>query len=213
MIFLDLSCKISLMLISGGNMRYIKYYFLTIFILVFISLNSINIKTTSNTFLKNSQLETHNIIQDANFTWPTPGYNKITSTFGKRNAPTKGASTSHSGIDIAAPTGSNILSVSDGIVTFLGFKGAGGFTLTVKNQDYTISYCHISPNFLVSIGDYVSKGSIISNVGPYNVYGVPNNPYKDSKGLPTNGASTGAHLHLTVKKNGSLINPLTLFSC
>lgn len=48
--------------------------------------------------------------------------------------------------------------------------------------------------------------------GPYNVYGVPNNPYKDSKGRPTNGASTGAHLHLTVKEKGALINPLDLFS-
>lgn len=145
-------------------MKYIKYYYLTIFILLFISSNLITSIAKSTTSQTIPQLETHQITQDNNFIWPTPGYNRITSKFGKRNAPTKGASTSHSGIDIAAPTGSNILSVSDGIVTYLGFKGAGGFTLTVENQTYSISYCHISPNFIVNIGDYVSKGSTISKV-------------------------------------------------
>ena len=40
---------------------------------------------------------------NSKFLWPTPGYNTITSYFGKRNAPTAGASTYHSGIDIGAP--------------------------------------------------------------------------------------------------------------
>lgn len=147
-------------------MKYIKYYFLIIFILIFISLNLTTSISKSTIHKTMAQPETLHITQDNNFIWPTPGYNRITSKFGKRNAPTKGASTSHSGIDIAAPTGSNIISVSDGIVTYLGFKGAGGFTLTVENQTYSISYCHISPNFMVNIGDYISKGTIVSKVRP-----------------------------------------------
>lgn len=52
------------------------------------------------------------------------GYTTITSNFGHRNSPTSGASSYHSGIDIGAPEGSNIISVSSGIVSFIGFSGA-----------------------------------------------------------------------------------------
>ncbi len=119
-----------------------------------------------------------------------------------------GASTYHSGIDIGAPTGCNIISIFHGRVSFIGFSGAGGYTITVKNNDFTASYCHVSSNFLVYVGQYVEKGQIIGKVGPKNVYGVANNPYKDKSGNPTNGATTGPHLHLTLRKNGKLVNPL-----
>ena len=69
----------------------------------------------------------------------------------------------------------------------------------------------MSPNYIVSVGDYISKGEIIGFVGPLNVYGVLNNPYKDKYGRPTNGASTGPHLHLTIKKDGIAVNPLNHF--
>ncbi len=62
------------------------------------------------------------IIADSAFPWPTPGYTTITSPFGRRNAPTSGASTFHSGVDIGAPTGTNIIAVCSGRVTFLGFS-------------------------------------------------------------------------------------------
>ena len=70
----------------------------------------------------------------------------------------------------------------------------------------------MSPLFLVSIGDYVCSGSIIGSVGAKNVYGVPNNPYHDSNGNPTNGVTTGPHLHLTIKKDGKAVNPLDYIS-
>ena len=114
------------------------------------------------------------------------GYNKITSDFGYRTAPTSGASSYHGGIDIAAPAGSNIIAICSGQVTFTGFHGAGGFTVTITNNNLSISYCHVSPVFLVYKGQYVNQGDIIAKVGPKNVYGVPNNPYKDSNGNPTN---------------------------
>lgn len=75
-------------------------------------------------------------------------------------------------------------------MTFTGFSGAGGYTVTIKSNDFTLSYCHVSPNFLVYVGQVVNQGDIIATVGPKNVYGVANNPYKDSKGNPTNGATT-----------------------
>ena len=97
-------------------------------------------------------------------------------------------------------SGTKILAIFSGTVTYTGFSGAGGFTVTVKSKEFTASYCHVSPQFIVSVGEYVLKGTTIANVGPKNVYGVLNNPYKDSFGNPTNGATTGPHLHLTIKK-------------
>ena len=70
--------------------------------------------------------------------------------------------------------------MSHGEVTFVGFSGAGGYTVTIENGNFAFSYCHVSPNFLVCVGEYVFKGQVIANVGPKNVYGFPNNPYKDS---------------------------------
>ena len=87
----------------------------------------------------------------------------------------------------------------------------GGYTVTIKNDNFSFSYCHVSPNFLVCVGQYINKGEIIAKVGPKNVYGVYNNPYKDSNGNPTNGATTGPHLHLTIKKDGKAVNPLDYF--
>ena len=57
--------------------------------------------------------------------WPVVGYYSISSGFGKRNAPTAGASTSHSGIDIPAPEGTKLVCVMNGEVTSLGWGGAG----------------------------------------------------------------------------------------
>ena len=87
----------------------------------------------------------------------------------------------------------------------------GGYTVTIKNKEFTFSYCHVSPKFLVSVGQHVNTGYLIAKVGPKNVYGVYNNPYKDKNGNPTNGATTGPHLHLTIKKDGKAVNPLEYF--
>lgn len=38
------------------------------------------------------------------------------------------------------------------------------------------------------------------------------NPYKDYRGNPTNGATTGCHLHLTIRKDGKAVNPLKFFN-
>jgi len=69
-------------------------------------------------------------------------------------------------------------------------------------------YSHLSPNFIVKKGEKVSKNQVIGKVGPKNVYGVPNNPYKDSNGNPTNGATTGPHLHFAIIIDGKRVNPL-----
>ena len=74
------------------------------------------------------------------------------------------------------------------------------------------SYCHLSPIMFVSTNQSVVKGQIIGTVGPKNVYGINNNPYKDSNGNPTNGASTGCHLHFTIKLNNIAVDPFNYFN-
>ncbi len=122
-----------------------------------------------------------------------------------------GASSFHKGTDIGAPEGTSLYAICDGEITFADFLGGGGYTITLSKDNMKITYCHVSPNFIVSVGDIIKKGQHIANVGSKNVYGVPNNPYKDKNGNPTNGATTGCHLHLGVRIDGKYINPMSLF--
>lgn len=163
-------------------------------------------QSTSFSDIQNSQLIFYG---NNNYAWPIPGYTKISSYFGKRNAPTTGASTYHKGIDIPAPEGTPLLASCDGKITFTGFLGGGGFTITLTTPEkLKISYCHVSPNYIVSVGDSVLQGQIIGTVGPKYVYGISGNTYKDSQGLPTNGATTGCHLHIGFRIDGNYVDPL-----
>ena len=74
-----------------------------------------------------------------------------------------------------------------------------------------ISYCHVSPFFLVQVGDQVLRGQIIAQVGPKYVYNVPGNTYHDANGNPTNGATTGSHLHLGIRVDDKYVNPLNYY--
>lgn len=65
------------------------------------------------------------------------GISRINSYFGKRVAPTSGASTFHKGIDIGAPEGFEFVACSDGTITFASFLGGGGYTITLTASDKT----------------------------------------------------------------------------
>lgn len=71
----------------------------------------------------------------------------------------------------------------DGEVVSTGWGGGSGYAITIKSIDgeYRFSYFHCSPEFIVSVGETVKKGQVIGKVGPKNVYGITNNPYKDEK--------------------------------
>ena len=183
-------------------MKFCSFFFVFIILLLF--------------FISFSIIQINEIYEDSSFIfsgfsdycWPLPDYTYISSPFGYRNSPTSGASSYHSGIDIPAPEGTKIYSVCDGIVSFASWGAGGGYTIVVENNDLKISYCHVSPNYIVSIGDKIEQGPVIGNVGPKYVYGVAGNNYKDATGKPTNGATTGCHLHIGFRVNNEYVNPL-----
>ena len=161
-----------------------------------------------------SSVSNENLILDissSGYVWPAPGYTRINSYFGYRTSPTAGASSYHSGLVIGAPEGSKLVAVTSGKITFAQFLGGGGYTITLSFDNFKVSYCHVDPNFIVSVGDSIKQGQIIALVGPKNVYGVSGNLYKDSNGNPTNGATTGCHLHLGFRVNEQYVNPLNFF--
>jgi murein DD-endopeptidase MepM/ murein hydrolase activator NlpD len=97
----------------------------------------------------------------------------------------------HLGIDYAAPMGTPVRSVGDGVVTWAASKGANGKMVTVRhNSVYSTYYLHLSrfaPD--IRVGDRVSQGQIIGYVG-------------------STGLSTGPHLDFRMTKNGRFLNPL-----
>ena len=146
--------------------------------------------------------------------WPIPNYTYISSYFGRRVSPTSGASSYHSGLDIPAPEGTPLYASDDGEITFASWGAGGGYTIVIKSTSHdnlSFSYCHVSPIMYIRLHDKVLKGEMIGSVGPKNVYGINDNPYKDSNGNPTNGATTGCHLHFTIKENGNAVNPLNYY--
>lgn len=117
------------------------------------------------------------------------GINKISSPFGPRKAPCKGASTFHNGIDIKAPTGTPIYASQSGTVTFSGIKGGYGKFIKIKHDGgVETRYGHCS-ELIVKKGQKVRKGQLIALVG-------------------NTGKSTGAHLHFEVRINGEAVDPL-----
>lgn len=198
--------------IGGDNIQKLitKICFILIIFILLISIFFIPIIQSQNLNLNTEHGEILEINPNG-FVWPIPGYTRISSPFGKRTAPTGGASSFHYGCDIPAPQGTKLIAIHDGQITFAKFLGAGGYTITLSFNNYKVSYCHIDPNFLVSVGDTVVQGQVIALVGPRNVYGIPGNPYKDEHGNPTNGASTGCHLHIGFRIDGSYQNPLNFF--
>ena len=138
-----------------------KLLFTIILFSIFISIFFIPIIQNSNISSADSANKEIIKFNPNGFVWPIPGYTSISSNFGKRNAPTSGASCFHYGIDIPAPEGTKLIAIADGEITFRSFLGAGGYTITLSFDNYKVTYCHVSPNFIVSVGDFVKQGQVI----------------------------------------------------
>jgi murein DD-endopeptidase MepM/ murein hydrolase activator NlpD len=119
----------------------------------------------------------------------SPVRGRLSSGFGPRRHPITGESHFHSGIDVAAPRGSEVSSPAAGEVVEVGLGGAAGRFVRVRHGDGTTSsYAHLD-TVLVRSGQTVQPGETLGTVG-------------DS------GRATGPHLHLSVQRDGTAIDPL-----
>lgn len=122
------------------------------------------------------------------FSWPCPGYKRISDEYGNRMHPTLGIEKFHNGIDLAAASGTSILAAYDGDVVAADYSSSMGNYIMINHGDglYTI-YMHASALY-VSKGQSVYKGQTIAAVG-------------------STGRSTGPHLHFSVRLNGNYVSP------
>lgn len=96
----------------------------------------------------------------------------------------------HRGLDLAAPAGTIIKSLTDGIVKEVLVNNAtGGNLARIASGDYLLSYAHMLKAPSVKVGQKVKEGQRIGLVG-------------------STGFSTGNHLDLKIKKNDKYIDPL-----
>lgn len=123
-------------------------------------------------------------------------YSRISSGFSySRRHPITRKVQAHTGVDYAAPAGTPVVTIGDGVITSMRNEGAGGNVVRIRhNSVYSTAYLHLS-RFAkgMKVGRRVAQGDVIGYVG-------------------STGRSTGPHLDFRVWKNGSPINPLKMQS-
>ena len=114
-----------------------------------------------------------------------PVTGRITSRFGERSSLRR---STHTGLDIACTTGTDIKVVSNGTVTFSGKKGSYGNLIIVDHGNGVETWYGHCSKLYAKVGDKVNAGDVISAVG-------------------STGNSTGPHLHFEIRINGNCVNP------
>ncbi|GAA0920953.1 M23 family metallopeptidase [Rothia nasimurium] len=118
---------------------------------------------------------------------PVNGY--ISSFFGGRPDPFSGHAARHTGIDIAAPKGTPVTAVAEGMVTFAGQRSGYGDVVEIDHGNgYMTRYAHNSA-ILAKPGQHVRVGDEIARAG-------------------STGRSTGSHVHFEVWYHDRVVNPL-----
>lgn len=135
-----------------------------------------------------------NGVQKALLKAPFTYSQRVSSNFShSRFHPVLKRRTPHYGVDYAAPLGTPVISVGDGVVTESRYRGANGNIVKIKhNSTYTTAYLHLN-GFARGIkqGAQVKQGQVIGYVG-------------------RTGRVTGVHLDYRVYKNDQPVNPLTV---
>ena len=145
----------------------------------------------ANKILK--ELDTLNLYRIAAFqlpfSHPLKVRHRFTSGYGNRKDPFTGKKQLHSGIDLAAYSGSKIHATADGTVTKAWPSGAYGKLIEIRHaMGYRTRYAHLK-KIRVKSGQRVSRGDVIGDMG-------------------NTGRSTGTHLHYEIRINGKTINPM-----
>jgi len=118
-------------------------------------------------------------------------FSRISSGFKMRFHPILQTWRAHLGVDYAAPTGTPVRTVGNGVVDFAGVQNGFGKVVMVKHRNnHTTVYAHLS-QISVRKGQSVDQGQTIGAVG-------------------STGWATGPHLHFEFRVNGAHQDPLTL---
>ncbi len=131
------------------------------------------------------------VVTDGNtngFRWPLVIAGQITSSFGRRNSPTAGASTFHRGIDIGAPMGTQIVASKGGTVVASEYQSGAGNYIAIYHGNSTYTYYMHCSRLAAKVGDKVEQGQVIAYVG-------------------STGISTGPHLHFAIVMNEQYVDP------
>lgn len=114
---------------------------------------------------------------------------RLSSRFGKRAQPTKGASTYHKGVDWATPTGTSVVASCGGTVARAGWGSGYGYVVYINHEDgRQTRYAHLS-KVLVKVGQTVKQGERIALSG-------------------NTGVSSGPHVHFEILIGGKQVDPL-----
>lgn len=127
------------------------------------------------------------------YIWPCPSCTYVTSKFGMREHPLFGDERPHTGIDIGAQAGAEVIAADSGTIAVATYSSSYGNYVTIyhSNGDYTL-YAHMS-SLTVTAGQNVTQGDVIGYVG-------------------STGWASGPHLHFEIRVNGSTVDPTSYFS-
>lgn len=118
-------------------------------------------------------------------------FSRVTSGFAMRMHPIMHTWRAHRGVDYAAPVGTPVRSVGDGVIEFAGWQNGYGNVVEVKHSnDRSTTYAHLS-RVDVRKGQHIDQGSVLGAVG-------------------ATGWATGPHLHFEFKVKGEQQNPLAM---
>lgn len=120
--------------------------------------------------------------------WPVPGRNIISSGYGSRTSPIKGRGEFHTGLDIPAPTGTNIHAAESGVVINSGVINGYGYAVIINHGNGLSTLYGHNSKLIAKVGQTVKRGDIIALAG-------------------STGYSTGPHCHFEVRINGRHTNP------
>lgn len=125
--------------------------------------------------------------------WLSPVEGVITSYYGERENPILHKQENHNGLDIAVAEGTDVIAVKSGTVTEVRTSATYGKVLKYETNDgYTVMYAHLSA-VLVKKGDEIRQGQVVAKSG-------------------NTGLSTGPHLHYSLWKDDTLLDPVEYLS-
>lgn len=118
--------------------------------------------------------------------WPVIG--QITSTYGIRKSPFSRRTEQHSGLDIAANSGTPVRAAASGTVVCAGFDRVYGRLIKVDHGNSYVTWYGHNQVILVQVGEKVEKGQVIARVG-------------------CSGRSSGPHLHFAIQGKNGFVDP------